>query len=86
MHISVEYGGLVDTPLARLAAHKHGVVATRRLEALGFSESRIRRMCERGWLFRIHWGCTRSAMRYTDEQLVEEPERFIADLRAAMAR
>jgi predicted transcriptional regulator of viral defense system len=56
MQISVEYGGLVDTPLARLAAHQHGVVATRQLQALGFSESRIRRMCERGWLFRIHCG------------------------------
>ena len=32
------------------------MVAARQLAALGFSESAIRRMCERGWLFRIHRG------------------------------
>ena len=47
---------LVDTPLAGLAANQHGVVAARQLATLGFSRSAIRRMCERGWLFRIHRG------------------------------
>jgi hypothetical protein len=56
MEISVAYDGLVHAPLARLAADQHGVVAARQLTALGFSESAIRRMSERGWLFRIHWG------------------------------
>jgi hypothetical protein len=56
MQISVAYVGLVDTPLARLAATQHGLVAARQLVKLGFSESAIRRMCDRGWLFRIHWG------------------------------
>jgi putative AbiEi antitoxin of type IV toxin-antitoxin system/uncharacterized protein DUF559 len=56
MQVEVAYGALVDTPLARLAADQHGVVATRQLATLGFSRSAIRRMCERGWLFRIHRG------------------------------
>jgi hypothetical protein len=56
MRIWVACGALVDTPLAGLAASQHGVVAARQLATLGFSRSAIRRMCERGWLFRIHWG------------------------------
>jgi len=54
MQIGVAYGAFVDTPLATLAASQHGVVASRQLATLGFSPSSIRRMCERGWLFRIH--------------------------------
>jgi len=56
MQVGLAYGALVDTPLAGLAADQHGVVATRQLATLGFSRSAIRRMCERGWLFRIHRG------------------------------
>ena len=56
MRVAVGYGALVHTPLARLAADQHGVVATRQLATLGFSRSAIRRMCERGWLFRIYRG------------------------------
>jgi very-short-patch-repair endonuclease len=56
MRIQVAYGALVDTPLAALAANQHGVVAASQLATLGFSASAIRRMGERGWLFRIHRG------------------------------
>jgi hypothetical protein len=56
MRVAVAYGALVHTPLARLAADQHGVVAARQLAALGFSQSATRRMCERGWLFRIYRG------------------------------
>jgi Transcriptional regulator, AbiEi antitoxin/Protein of unknown function (DUF559) len=56
MQIRVAYGTLVTAPLAGLAANQHGVVAARQLATLGFSRSAIRRMCERGWLFRIYHG------------------------------
>ncbi len=54
MQVGAAYGTQVHTPLAELAARQHGVVAGRQLVALGCSRSTIRRMCQRGWLFRIH--------------------------------
>jgi very-short-patch-repair endonuclease len=56
MQVRPAYGTQVHAPLAELAARQHGVVTGRQLVALGFPRSTIWRMCERGWLVRLHRG------------------------------
>jgi hypothetical protein len=42
--------------LAELAARQHGVVATRQLLTLGYSDKRIMALVANGWLHRLHRG------------------------------
>ena len=43
-----------DTALLRLAGRQHGLVTTRQLTALGYTEHHVRRRVEAGVVFRVH--------------------------------
>lgn len=45
-----------DAPLLRLAGRQHGLVTTRQLMALGYTEDAIRRRIMAGLLFRVYRG------------------------------
>lgn len=45
-----------QSALGSLAIAQHGAVASSQLVALGFTRHHIRRLCETGWLHRVHHG------------------------------
>jgi len=50
------HGAVNDAPLLRLAGRQHGLVTTRQLAALGYTEQAIRRRVEAEMLFRVYRG------------------------------